>query len=356
MIPAAFVVRLELPLTPNDKIDREALARQPLETPADGARKQVSLTRTEELLASIWRDLLNNGHDPQPHESFFDVGGHSLLAIWLVRRIHETSGVELPLVAVFDTPTLAGLAARIDSVVGATTEVPWSPLVRLAAGPEGAAPLFCVHGAGGTISVFADLAGLLQEERTVYGVQARGLEEGQAPLETIEEMAELYVGALREVRPHGPYRLLGYSMGGLIAYEMACRLAADGERVEQVALIDIPPDGSEPGPPPLHGPGGLQEPQKLDFAIIRRYRAVWRANRDASPLWKPGRYEGNVLLVLTDEGFGPIAAAGDPTLGWGNLVTGRVDIAHVPGSHYNVLDRVHVEALVEAARIEPLAT
>jgi amino acid adenylation domain-containing protein len=349
MIPAAFVVRLTLPLTPNDKIDREALARQPLEIPADGGRTKGPLTRTEESLASIWRDLLKNGQDPQPHESFFDLGGHSLLAMWLVTRIHETFGVELPLMAVFDTPTLAGLAARIDSVVRATTEAPWSPLVRLAAGPEGAAPLFCVHGAGGNISVFADLARLLQEERSVYGVQARGLEEGQTPLETIEEMAELYVGALREVRPRGPYRLLGYSMGGLIAYEMACRLAAEGERVDQVVLLDIPPDGSDPGPPPLDGPGG-QEPGTLDFAIIRRHRAVWRANRDASPLWRPGRYAGNVLLVLTDEGFGPIAAAGDPTLGWGDLVAGRVDIARVSGNHYNVLGRASVEAVADAVR------
>jgi thioesterase domain-containing protein len=178
-------------------------------------------------------------------------------------------------------------------------------------------------------------------------VQALGLEEGQKPLETIEEMAELYVGALREVRPHGPYRLLGYSMGGQIAYEMACRLAADGETVELVALIDTPPDGADPEPPPQGVP---QEAPALDFAIVRRHLNVWRASHDASQTWRPGRYEGNVLLVLADEGFGPIAAAGDPTLGWGDAVAGGIDMARVPGNHFNLFARPYVNAVAEALR------
>jgi thioesterase domain-containing protein len=134
---------------------------------------------------------------------------------------------------------------------------------------------------------------------------------------------------------------------------MACRLVADGATVELVALIDTPPDGADPGPPPPDL--ALEAPPKLDFAIIRRHRAVWRACTDAAPLWRPGRYNGNVLLVLTDEGFGPIAATGDPTLGWGSLVAGRIDTTRVPGNHYNVLDRAHVEAVAEVLR-RPVAT
>ncbi|HKH49973.1 MAG TPA: phosphopantetheine-binding protein, partial [Thermoanaerobaculia bacterium] len=114
MVPTAVVLRPDLPLTPNDKIDREALARLPLEAPPRTGRRTPS-TPVEQRLAAVWTDLL--GVAPGLDDSFFDLGGNSLLATWVVVRVHEAFGLELPLRAVFEAPTLAGMAARIESLL-----------------------------------------------------------------------------------------------------------------------------------------------------------------------------------------------------------------------------------------------
>jgi nonribosomal peptide synthetase DhbF len=363
MLPAAIVTRPELPLTANDKVDREALGRLPLEAAPDTGAP-VPLTLTEELLAGVWIGLLGGRRRPRPHDSFFELGGHSLLAAKLMARIREAFGVDLPLMVVFESPTLALMASRIEEMVragaGAAAEGPWSPAVRLAAGPHGATdphvatgtagdvPLFCVHGAAGTIAVFADLARLLQDEMPVYALQSRGLVEGQTPLATIEENAELYVAALREVRPHGPYRLLGYSMGAQIAYEMACRLEAEGETVELLALIDFPavaPVRAEP-PPMLEIP----DLPGLDAETVRRYRAVWLANHGAVLLWRPGRFGGKALLIRAAEAVTAATSTADPALGWNAVVAGGVDVVTVPGDHFTLFAHPYVAAVAAALR------
>jgi amino acid adenylation domain-containing protein len=347
MLPASLAVLPELPLTPNGKVDREALARLDVgcavRTSGDTPR-----TVAEGLLASVWADLLHVER-PGPDDSFFSLGGHSLLAAKLMARIRDAFGIDLPLLAAFEAPTLAGMAARIEDLVRGETahpsNTPWSPLVHLAEGRTGEVPLFCVHGAGGTVAVFADLARLLQDDRPVYGLQARGLAEGQTPLERIEDMAALYVAAIREVRPHGPYRLLGYSMGAQIAFEMARRFEADGETVDLLALIDVPaapPEASDEPPPEPEIP----DLPGLDLKAVHRHLAVWRAHRDAAPRFTPLSYGGKAVLVLADEGSGAAVDAGtDPTLGWGQVVAGGVEVVRVSGDHFTVLTRPHADAV-----------
>jgi amino acid adenylation domain-containing protein len=351
MVPADLVLRPELPLTAAGKVDREALARLISESPhAAPGGEPAPLTLTEELLATVWSGVLG-GRRPQPHDSFFDLGGHSLLAAQLMVRIRDAFGVELPLVAVFEAPTLALMAAavegqaRADAGIAAPAQGSWSPLVRLAAGPAGATPLVCVHGAAGTIAVFADLARLLQDEMPIYGLQARGLAEGQTPLARIEENAELYVEALRRTQPHGPYRLLGYSMGSSIAFEMAGRLAGEGEPVELLALIDFAAVNT--GPEDLPPMPEVPRMQGIEAETVRRYRAVWRANHDAVFLWRPGRYAGKVLLVRAAEGGPP---GDDPALGWGELAAGGVDVTTLPGDHFTLFAPPFVGAVAQVLR------
>ncbi|MEO3869998.1 amino acid adenylation domain-containing protein [Nonomuraea sp. B12E4] len=180
---------------------------------------------------------------PRPDESFFELGGHSLLAGTLINRIRAEFGVRLPVRTVFEAPTAAALAERVSS--------PYRPghaldvLLPIRTGGEGA-PLFCVHPLFGLAWCFTGLAGLV--DAPVYGLQARGLA-GTGPLPaSLDEMAAEYVAAIRTVRPAGPYRLLGWSFGGVVAHAMAARLRGEGERVELLAVLDAYPllPGEEP--------------------------------------------------------------------------------------------------------------
>jgi amino acid adenylation domain-containing protein len=119
MVPTAVVLRPDLPLTPNDKVDREALARLPLDLPARAGRR-APVTLVEQQLAAVWTELLHV--EPGLDDSFFDVGGSSILATWLVVRVYETFGVEIPLRTIFEAPTLEGLAGRIEAMAGGTTD------------------------------------------------------------------------------------------------------------------------------------------------------------------------------------------------------------------------------------------
>jgi phthiocerol/phenolphthiocerol synthesis type-I polyketide synthase E len=188
---------------------------------------------TEEQLTKIWEEVL--GIRPiTPDQSYFQLGGTSLLAVLLFARIEKTFDVELPLSTLIEAPTIADLARILR---GNESRPDWSPLVELQRGGS-RPPFFCVHGAGGNLLIYRDLARRLGPDQPVYGVQSQGLDGGQAILTTIEDMASLYVSEIRRVQPRGPYFLGGYCMGGTIALEMAQQLKMRGEEVALLALFD----------------------------------------------------------------------------------------------------------------------
>jgi FkbH-like protein len=196
-------------------------------------------TELERQLCEIWKDLLRVdrvGID----EDFFEVGGHSFLAVRLFVQIEKLTGKRLPLVAIFQSPTIQQLAQRIARTACAQA----APSLIVPIQPHGArAPLFLVHGAGGdAIWGYANLAKHLGQDQPVYGIQARATD---APdkFATLEEMAADYIVELRAFQPNGPYCLGGYCFGGSLAYEMARQLKSQGQEVAFVALLESTPEG-----------------------------------------------------------------------------------------------------------------
>jgi len=234
MLPAAFVLLEVLPLTPNGKIDRKAL-------PAPGAvnaavTKTAILPRnsTEMRLAAIFSTVLGSPVN-SVSDSFFDLGGHSLLATKLMAAIEKEFGERLPLAKLFVAPSIEQLATLL--VTKSTAPFGWDSLVPIQAEGNGPA-LFLVHGAGGNILLYRELARELNPDIKVFGFQSQGLDGQTALLTTVEQMARRYTEELLRHQPEGPYYLGGYCMGGIVAFEMARLLRAKGQVVGPVSMLD----------------------------------------------------------------------------------------------------------------------
>jgi len=223
-----------LPLTPNGKIDRKALPA-PDESAMAGPKNAIAPRNpTETKLAAIFADVLGLG-TVGVTESFFDLGGHSLLAVKLIARIEDSFGQRLPLAHLFKAPTVAQMATHFQ--FRPSGEGGWKSLVPII--PIKDKPiLFLVHGAGGNVLLYQELARELSPDVATYGFQSQGLDRKTRPLTSIEEMAAHYVAELRESQPEGPYHLGGYCMGGAVAYEMARMLRKQGQEVGMIAMLD----------------------------------------------------------------------------------------------------------------------
>jgi thioesterase domain-containing protein/NAD(P)-dependent dehydrogenase (short-subunit alcohol dehydrogenase family) len=201
----------------------------------------------EASLARIWQNALGI-EQIGIHDDFFELGGQSLIAIRLLSQFRNEFGVDLPVVTFFEAPTIAQCAGHIRAETstaqsGSKTErrkkraKQLSSLVAIQ--PNGSkAPFFCVHGAGGNVMVYSVLSDYLGLEQPFYGLQEQGVDGKSEPLDRIEDMAALYIKEIREVYPHGPYMLGGFSMGGEVAFEMAQQLTAAGEEVGLLVLFD----------------------------------------------------------------------------------------------------------------------
>lgn len=195
-------------------------------TPADGTTRE---------LMRIWRDLLcvdAVGTD----QNYFDLGGDSALAVEMFTRIEREFKVKLPLAILFEASTIDELA-RVIRTETSTSTSGWSPLVAIQ--PNGIRPrFFCMHGAGGNVLIYRELAQHLGEDQPFFGLQAQGLDGSCPPLATVEEMATLYAKEIRKFQPRGPYFIGGYCMGGTLAYEVARQLRLAGEEIGLLALFD----------------------------------------------------------------------------------------------------------------------
>ena len=235
MIPSSIMIVESLPRTPAGKLDTDALPQPTREVTAGGEPR----TPTEKAVVDIFRDVLGN-RDIGVHDSFFDVGGNSLLLLEIARGVTERLGVPAPVATLFDHPSPAMLSAAIDSALDLSESL-GQILPLSSTGDVDGPPLWCVHPASGLAADYRALAQAI-EPMVVFGLQLPGLADPKAPtVSSVEELAARHIEAVLTVQPEGPYRLLGWSLGGALAHEMASQMSNRDMDVELLVLLDTNP-------------------------------------------------------------------------------------------------------------------
>lgn len=382
MVPSAFVQLDSLPVTPNGKIDRDALPA-PTGIRPDLTRSYVApRSSVETTLAAIWSDMLGV-EQVGVHDNFFDLGGHSLLALRLTTEIEQKLDKPLPLFMIFQRPTIAQLARAMTE---SDTTQTWSSLVPIQTG-EDKPPLFCVHTVSGGLHFYYDLARYFGPEQPIYGLQPVGLD-GQTAYHTrIEEMATHYLNEIQQLQPEGPYWLSGYSFGGIIAFEMAHQLRRQGRHVDLILFDTYFPQpesfatrvsrhktavsGLGMGRTLLYlGKRGVRKAEMLADRANRQRQQWWEAmpvyrhHLRGQPLpvnlqsiyfkqlcyralrhYAPSVYPGRIILFRQ---LKPSRLTRDlPDLGWRSLAGNGLTIEDIPGGHGDMLKEPYVHLLVQ---------
>ncbi|PWV77813.1 amino acid adenylation domain-containing protein [Nocardia neocaledoniensis] len=238
MVPAAFVVLDRLPLNANGKLDRAALPAPAIEPRT--YREPVG--ENEIAVAEVFGEVLGVQR-PGRDDDFFSLGGNSLLATRVVHRLRERTGTELTVAAFFADPTVTGLADRLgagSAALGGDLDAALATTLPLRRGGD-VAPLFCLHPVSGLAWAYAGLAPHLPEDRPIIGLQSPALRDPDFRPASADELIEHYLTEIRAAQPHGPYHLLGWSLGGVLAQAVATRLQAAGEQVATLSMLDSLP-------------------------------------------------------------------------------------------------------------------
>ncbi|MBS1196687.1 MAG: Amino acid adenylation [Proteobacteria bacterium] len=384
MMPAWIVTVDELPLTPNGKLDERRLpSPKAMEALAPHHRMPRPFSRdSERALAGLWQKILDIPVE-DADDDFFMLGGHSILAVRLVSLIESNFGVHLPLSELFNATTIARMADRIEAKKLASD---WHPVVAVRT--EGQrTPLVCFHPVGGNVICYKGLADALGTDRPIYMVQSSGLEEGQTLQPSVEAMVANYLRAFKGVVPDRPLVLLGWSFGGLLAWEAAHQLRRIGAIVEGVIILD----GVASAEPIRHllqkdeadylaalfdemglgdaealrrlspeerldliverARGGDYLPDGLDRQHMRRLLALFQNNGLAAIRYQPPKSAGKLLLIRPriTSGQAP-GIPGDDYNGWATLATDGVDLRWMDGTHAQMLVPPYIEQLADYIR------
>jgi len=361
MVPADFVFLETMPLTPNGKVDRRALplpeARQ-----ADRERQEEFVAprnQFESTMSRLWEQVL--GRRPiSVRDNFFELGGHSLAAARLTGLVEREFGKKLLLTDLLQASTIEDLVALVRLDAPSTARSAVIALQPLGLKP----PLFFVHGLGGSVLRFRDLARHMAPDQPFYGVQAQGLDGAQPCLRQVEQMAEVYLAHLRTAQSKGPYYLGGYSFGGYVALEMARRLLAQGEEVRALVLLDT----YAGGPQSLLGrfltlstaqkvaylrrrarryQKGLRK--RIEFLFLpRAVKQVRRACAAAEHSYQLRPYSDRIILFRAGEKG--LRGLEDPGQGWQKFATGGLEVHELDGDHGNILNEPNVQWLATELR------
>lgn len=385
MIPSAFVYLDALPVTNNGKLDRAALpAPNQQARSAEVVEVELPSTDAERALLALWEESLNI-RPISVTARFEDLGGHSLLAAQIISRIETRLGHKIPLEVLFTTPTIRGLATLIQQKL----ELGGGVIVPLNEAGEHP-PLFMIAGAGGHVFAFHKFSRLLGTDFPVYGMKAIGVDGSEPPLDRIEAIASRYADEMTRFRPHGPYVLAGYSVGGLVAYELACQLRQRGMAVEKVIVFD----SNAPGYPrrqalPVRAMIHLSNfwrrkgPEKwayvserwhnvrhrlmrrlglghLDVKQVARVgglseqtlKRVWSSlERAMMRYWPTRMFDGPIVLVRArNAAIWAATKMDDPHKGWDQWTTASVEVVDVPSDHMNVFGDEHLDTVVREVR------
>ncbi len=394
MVPSAFVPMERLPLNANGKIDRRALPEPQLDRSGSEHAFVAPRDAVEQSVVRHWEAVLK----VQPigvRDNFFEIGGHSLLAVNLIARLEQEFGQRLPMATLFRRPTVEQLAQELRGQATATSHPLLVPVQ-----PNGAKkPFFCVAGGGGSVMYYQPLALHMGTERPFLGLQAAGLDGDSEPLTTVEDLAALHLAAIKSVQPHGPYLLGGHCFGGSVAFEISQLLRREGEEVELLVLIDVPSryiessentqthgnaawiakfaaivdesSGVELGITeadlaPLDFDAQLQclnermqavgaMPPEADVASVRGLLKVFIANskarytpRDVLPvpiaLYRAGDFHPDYDFAPADD---PGMSIEKSTMGWKAYASGQLDVEVVPGNHITLLSTANAPFLAQ---------
>ena len=379
MIPAVFVSLAAIPQTPSGKVDRRALARLAPEAAAS-QRYVAPRTAMQRQLVDIWAEVLQR--EPSTigiDDNFFDLGGHSLLAVRLLARTTQRFVRLLPLAALFAAPTVGTFAAFLADRDASAAQI----LVPIQ--PGGAqTPLFAVPGAGGNVLSLRALSHALGTQQPFYGLQSVGLDGEAAPLQSVEDTAAANIAALRTVQAQGPYRLVGHSYGGVVAFEMARQLQLQGEDVASLSLLDaLAPDPAASPPDDATELAGLLAALAaangvtltLDSAALRTLSTaeaaelltahgldidtqqfdilykVFKANLRCYARYRPEPLRRDAAVSLYRAVRWPDdSALPAPDYGWSTLLVQPPAVVDIDADHFSLLDGIPVQQLAEKLR------
>ena len=387
MVPSAVVLLDRLPMTPGGKIDRLALPAADLAAPlgSSGVRTEPPRNDIERDLAAIWADVLNV-RPVGVRDDFFELGGHSYQAAVLLTRIQERLGHSLPLGTLFAAPTVEKLAAVLQKRLETGTAGSLVPLREEGHRP----PLFLIAGIGGHVFTFHKFARLLGPDQPAYGVKAIGVDGSARTPDRIEDIAARYVEEITAERPDGPIVMGGYSIGALVAFEVAVQLQAAGRPVGPLIVFDAAAPGY-PRPRPLPqrllihlatlitgrgmdrraylwerlanvkrrllraaGLTALTAPtiEGLDVLPQETLQQIWMSLQAAQDNYRPRRqFKGPILLfkAMAQEAW-TAAVYEDPLLGWERWATETVEVHPVPGGHLDMFHATNLAPLAATLR------
>ncbi len=388
MVPSAFVVLAAIPLTPNGKVDTRSLPTDNLIRPNSTKSFVAPRNFTELALAKIWENLL----DVSPigvKDNFFDLGGHSFLAVRLMAQIYERFGNNLPLSTLFENATIEKLGKIVSQPTNLSSD---SPLVAIQSSGS-KIPFFCVHAAGGDIIAYLNLAKKLGVEQPFYALEQTP-NQLEPEIMSLEETAAYYLKEVRAVQPEGPYLLGGWCYGGVVAFEMAQQLQRQGQTVDLLVVIDailpetvIQPTADDDAKFLLRLAESVKNWFGIDFSVsydevrelpldeqfhllnrkanlivseaemeqhIRGYK-LFKAHVQAMRDYVPQVYPKEIILLrasekITHDFESPEFHSDDFFLGWGKCSAQSIKVIEIPGNHFSMFNEPHVQELARQLR------